>query len=400
MAAASSSPAEPVDVAVVGAGLAGLAAALGFVRAGFSVICIGRVERAPPGRTVALFGASLDFLETLGVLGHVEAAGAAMRTLRIVDATSSLFAARPVTFRASEIGRDAFGLNVENAVLAVILSEALPTVARWTTEVVDFDFGADGATLKTADGRSLSAKLVVGADGRASPTRKAAGIDMSQTRFGQSALTLLLRHSRGHEDASTEFHTREGPFTLVPLPGAGNAPHRSSLVWLMRNANAERRRRLDDAALAAEIREQSRAILGEVEIEGGRGLFPMTVQRVAQLTTRRVALVGDAAHAFPPIGAQGLNLGLRDVKAIVATARHARDEGADIGGDAALRGYAAARRPDIAMRTLAIGAVNLSLLAPFAPVHAARGFGLAALAHLAPLRRAAMREGLNPFLAS
>jgi 2-octaprenyl-6-methoxyphenol hydroxylase len=400
MAAASFSPAETVDIAVVGAGLAGLAAALGFQRAGFSVICIGGAERAPPGRTVALFGASLDFLESLGVLGRVEAAGAPMRTLRIVDATGSLFAPRPLTFRASEIGRDAFGLNIENAILATILAESLPEAARWTGEVVDFDFAADSATLRAADGRSLSAKLVVGADGRASPTRKAAGIDMSQTRFAQSALTLLLRHSRPHDDASTEFHTREGPFTLVPLPGVGNAPHRSSLVWLMRNDNADRRRLLDDDALAAEIRAHSRAILGEVEIEGGRGLFPMSVQRVAQLTGLRVALVGDAAHAFPPIGAQGLNLGLRDVKAIVATAEQARDEGNDIGGAAALRGYAAARRPDIAMRTLAIGAVNLSLLAPFAPVDAVRGLGLTALAHLAPLRRAAMREGLNPFLAN
>ena len=399
MAASSSSPAETVDVAVVGAGLAGLAAALGFVRAGFSVICIGGAERPAPGRTVALFGVSLDFLETLGILGRIEAAAAPMRTLRIVDATGSLFASRPVAFRASEIGRDAFGLNVENAILASILAEALPDAARWTCEVVDFDFAAEGATLRAIDGRSLSAKLVVGADGRASPTRKAAGIDMSQSRFAQSALTLLLRHSRSHEDASTEFHTREGPFTLVPLPGAAGAPHRSSLVWLMRNASAERRRLLDDAALAGEIRAQSQAILGEVEIEGGRGLFPMTVQRVAAVTARRVALVGDAAHAFPPIGAQGLNLGLRDVKAIVKTAKQARDEGADIGGEPALRRYAVARRPDIAMRTLAIGAVNLSLLTPFAPVDMARGLGLAALAHLAPLRRAAMREGLNPFLA-
>ncbi len=400
MAAAPSSPADTVDIAVVGAGLAGLAAALGFVRAGFSVICIGGAERAPPGRTVALFGASLDFLESLGVLGRVEAAAAPMRTLRIVDATGSLFAPRPLAFRASEIGRDAFGLNVENAILAAILAEALPEAALWTSEVVDFDFAPERATLRAADGRSLSAKLVVGADGRASPTRKAAGIDMTQSRFAQSALTLLLRHSRPHDDASTEFHTREGPFTLVPLPGAGNAPHRSSLVWLMRNANADRRRALSDEALAAEIRAQSQAMLGEVEIEGGRGLFPMTVQRVAQLTAPRVALVGDAAHAFPPIGAQGLNLGLRDVKAIVATVKQARDEGADIGGEATLRGYAASRRPDIAMRTLAIGAVNMSLLAPFAPVDLARGLGLAALANLAPLRRAVMREGLNPFLAN
>ena len=253
--------------------------------------------------------------------------------------------------------------------------------------------------LTLADGRRLSAQLVVGADGRGSPSRKAAGIDATERRFGQTALTMLLRHSRPHDDASTEFHTREGPFTLVPLPPTPQAPHRSSLVWLMRDASAGRLRDKADAELARDIRTRSHAMLGDIEIEGGRGGFPMTIQRVARLTAPRLALVGDAAHAFPPIGAQGLNLGLRDVAEIVAIAARARNEGGDPGGDAALAAYARARRADIALRTLGIGAFNASLLASSWPVDMARGLGLAALGAAAPLRRLAMREGLNPFLA-
>jgi 2-octaprenyl-6-methoxyphenol hydroxylase len=399
MADTSHSPAQAFDVIVIGAGLAGLAAALGLARAGLRCACVGRLERSGPGRTVALLGRSLDILEGLGVMAEIEAKAAPMRAMRLVDDTGSLFAPRPVNFRASEIGRDVFGWNIENGALSSILAEALGDLPRFETDVVGFDFGADAVRLTLSDGRALSAALVIGADGRGSPSRKASGIDATTRNFGQTALTLALRHTRPHDDASTEFHTREGPFTLVPLPPTAEAPHRSSLVWLMRDATAERMTRLSDRELAAQLRARSHAMLGEIEIEGGRGGFPMTVQRVARLTGRRLALVGDAAHAFPPIGAQGLNLGLRDVAEIVTQAARARDEGQDPGGEATLEAYAAARRPDIALRTTAVGALNLSLLAPYLPVDAARGLGLAALAAVTPLRRLAIREGLTPFLA-
>ncbi|MDE3177814.1 MAG: FAD-dependent monooxygenase [Pseudomonadota bacterium] len=397
MAVSSQTPS--FDVAVVGAGLVGLAATLGFARAGFSVACIGRPERGGPGRTVALLGRTLDILENLDVLAAVEREAAPMRLLRIVDDTGSLFAARPVEFRAAEMGRDVFGWNIENSHLAALLAGALGETPRLAADVAAFDFAGEAARLDLSDGRSVSAKLVVGADGRGSAARKAAGIDMSERRFGQTALTLALRHERPHDDASTEFHTREGPFTLVPLPPTADAPHRSSLVWLMRDASAARRLALGEAELARELRVRAHAMLGEIEIEPGMGAFPMTIQRVASLTAPRLALAGDAAHAFPPIGAQGLNLGLRDVAGIVAAAGEARAEGADIGGAATLLRYAAQRRGDIALRTLGVGAFNASLLASSWPVDALRGLGLAALGAAAPLRRLAMREGLNPFLA-
>ncbi len=393
---------EISDVFVVGAGLAGAAAAIGFARAGLRVVSSGALDRLGQGRTVALFGPSIAFLKDLGVWNEIEAAAAPLRSLRIVDDTGSLFSPRPVEFRASEIGLDAFGWNIENARLADILGGPLAreaNIQRVDSRVAQFEFATGEARLTTSEGRQFTASLVVGADGRASATRKAAGIDVSVHRYGQSALTLFLRHSRQHEDFSSEFHTREGPFTLVPLPGTPEAPIRSSLVWVMSDAQARRRAALDDESLVNEIHAQSRGLLGDLSIDGGRGTFPMLRQNVRRLTGVRLALVGDAAHAFPPIGAQGLNLGLRDVAAILRAALAARRDGADIGARATLARYAEDRRPDIAVRMIAVNGLNLSLLADFAPVDALRGLGLTALRRIGPLRRLVMREGVTPATA-
>jgi 2-octaprenyl-6-methoxyphenol hydroxylase len=216
--------------------------------------------------------------------------------------------------------------------------------------------------------------------------------------YPQSALTVFLAHTRPHEDYSTEFHTRQGPFTLVPLPATPSARLRSSLVWVMSHAEAARRAALDDEALAGEIEAQARSLLGAMRIEGARGVFPMVRQIVTRLVATRLALVGDAAHAFPPIGAQGLNLGLRDVKGLIEAAREAAAEGDDIGGAAALERFSRSRGLDIATRTGAVDGLNRSLLAHFGPLDAARGLGLAALGAIGPLRRLVMREGVAPTL--
>src|SRR5579863_5100723 len=324
---AETSPSPAFDVAVVGAGLAGLAAALCFARAGFRVASVGRIERPGPGRTVALLGQTLEFLQNLGVLAAVEGAAAPMRKLRIVDDTGSLLAARPVEFRATEIGRDLFGWNIENAAFAAILLAALGP--RFEADVAGFDFADADARLTLDDGRVVTAALVVGADGRGSPARKAAGIDMSARRFGQTALTMSLRHSRPHDDFSTEFHTRQGPFTLVPLPPDSAGRRRSSLVWVMAEAEARRRAALADDALSAEIEAQAQSIHGAMLIAGARGVFPLASQSAARLTAKRLALIGDAAHVLPPIGAQGFNLGLRDVAQLIEIVAQAKVAGED-----------------------------------------------------------------------
>ena len=368
-------------------------------QAGFDVVCCGAAERTGRGRTVALLDQSVAFLDSLGLWSGLQSRAAPLRSLRLIDDSGTLFPPRPVEFHAAEIGLGAFGWNIENDRMAEALAAAVAQIAsveRIEDGVAAYDFSADAVRARLKDGRVISARLAIGADGRDSRARRAAGLKARLHRYPQSALTAFLAHRLPHDDFSTEFHTRGGPFTLVPLPANATAPNRSSLVWVMGQEEARRREGLDDEALAREIERQGHSILGAMRIEGERGFFPMARQTVPKIVAERLALVGDAAHVLPPIGAQGLNLGLRDVEAIIVVTVEARAEGRDIGGTETLRAYERARRADIALRTGAVDGLNRSLLTRFAPVDVARGAGLATLSAVGPLRRLVTRAGIGP----
>ncbi|MBR1168682.1 UbiH/UbiF family hydroxylase [Bradyrhizobium liaoningense] len=382
------------DAAVVGGGPAGLAAAIALAQAGARTALVARRVPYADNRTTALLGASIDLLESLDVWSRCRDKAAALEVMRLVDDTGRLFRAPEVRFSCHEIGLDAFGYNIDNRSLMLALearAAELPNLVRFDDEAESVVIEADDVALRTASGQFLSARLVVGADGRHSLCREAAGIEVTRRELSQTALTFNVGHSRPHRNVSTEFHTPHGPCVFVPLPG-----DRSSIVWVSAPAEAERLRGLSDEELSAAIEKQSHSILGRMNVEPGRNLFPLAIERPKSFGRDRIALVGEAAHVVPPIGAQGLNLGLRDAADIARLAGDAIAAGRDPGADDVLKRYDRARRPDILSRTFAIDIANRSLLNDFLPLQPVRAVGMHLLGAIGPLRRFAMREGLTP----
>jgi 2-octaprenyl-6-methoxyphenol hydroxylase len=384
------------DILVAGAGAAGLSAALALAGPERRVTVVGLPDVGGAARTVALFDGSIRFLDSLGVWALVAQESAALRVMRIVDDTGSLFRAPPTEFHSSEIGLEAFGWNIENRILVEAMAQAArnhPHIRLIADTVAEYEFQAGAAIARTQSGEEIEAKLVVAADGRRSPARRAARIAAREWEYPQVAITAIFAHRRPHGEVSTEFHTRQGPCTFVPLPGTREHAMRSSLVWLMSPREAERRQAMAAEEFAREAEGASHHLLGRLTLLSARGVIPMSGLTAGTLTAPRLALVGEAAHVFPPIGAQGLNLGLRDCAHL---AEALETETGDPGASEPLARYEGLRRGDVASRTMAVDTLNRALLTNFLPMDFLRGAGLSALGAIGPLRRLAMREGVLP----
>ncbi|MBR1120900.1 UbiH/UbiF family hydroxylase [Bradyrhizobium lablabi] len=382
------------DVVVIGGGPAGLSAAIALSESGAKTALLARRAPYADNRTTALLGASVDLLERLDVWQRCRDKAAPLRVMRLVDDTGRLIRAPEVRFVSEEIGLEQFGFNIDNRTLLAALEQRAAELAgltRLDDEAQAVTPDMEQATIVTAGGKSLAARLVVGADGRQSLCREAAGIAVSRRDLHQAALTFNIGHTRPHKNISTEFHTSDGPCVFVPLPG-----DRSSVVWVTSPREAERLISLGDEELSEAIEKQSHSILGRVAVEPGRNKFPLSIEQPRQIARNRVALVGESAHVVPPIGAQGLNMGLRDAADVADIVHDAIAAGDDPGSQRSLGRYARARASDVTSRTMVIDIANRSLLSDFLPMQAARATGLHLISSIGPLRRLAMREGLAP----
>ena len=382
---------------VVGGGPTGLAAAAGIRRAGLTVALIDEPPAAADVqslKTAALFPPSVALLRGLGAWPRIASEAEPMTGLRLADDTGGLLRAPEVLFKATEIGLEALAHNVPNAAISRGLNEiavAEGVVMPGAGRAISVSCGATGCTVTCADGRVLTSSFVVGSDGRASPTRAAAGIPTETWAYDQSALIAVFAHSRPHHGISTELHGPAGPCTTVPLAG-----RRSSLVWVDRPHRVAELMRLDDRAFSLALRERLAGLLGDVVASGARRWFPMAGLMAERMAKGRVALVGEAGHALPPIGAQGLNLGLADAAVLADAISKWVQDGRRQPIETVLAGYARRRDDDIRRRAGAVDVLNRSLEGGNPVARLVRGAGLHVLAALPGARKLLMSRGLEP----
>lgn len=391
---------EPTrDVAVVGLGPSGLVTALALAHIGADVVAVGPRPSSPKAsaretRTAALLTSSVDLLKALDVWQALEPHAAPLEVIRIIDASQSLIRAPEIEFRADELGLPAFGYNIANTALTEALyaraQAVLPAVVA--AGVAHLAVDANQAILNLEDGATLRARLVAGADGRGSICRKSVGIGVTETPYDQAAVAASFTHAQPHKNVSAELHSEGGSVTTVPLPD----PQTSSLIWVGPPGEIARLMRCDEQSFLDALAKRLDGLLGTISSVGVRAEFKVTGLAADRLAARRTVLVGEAGHILPPIGAQGLNLGLRDAASLADCVAEALRAGRDPGGDDVLNAYQRARKLDVMTRTLGVELLSRSLLTSLPPLQAARGLILHGLKSFAPLRRAVMRVGLAP----
>lgn len=379
------------DAVIVGAGPAGMAATLALLKAGLNAICTGPAPGANgiDHRTTAFLHGSIRFLdETLDLWKDLAPFAAPLTTLRLIDRTGRLFRAPDMMFSASETGEESFGANIPNARITDELLKALGDHFIPSDGVVALQDHSGGKTilLRLADGRELHTKLVIGADGRKSFCRESQNIPVKRWDYSQTALVCDLGHDRPHNNACTEFHRKNGPLTLVPLPG-----NFSALIWTEMPERASELKAMSEEDFIAALTTQAGRVYGTFTSVGPRAAFPLSGLIATKLHGHRLALVGEAAHAMPPIGAQGLNLGIRDIIDLVECVRHADDPGApDV-----LTKYTNRRKTDVRTITYAADLLSRSLTSNLPFFQLARGIGLSVLSLPGYLRRTFMRQGMS-----
>lgn len=379
------------DAVVVGGGLAGLAAAVAVAKAGLSTIHL-----APKGprdqRTSALMLPSVAYLKGAGLLADPATIGHPLTQIRIIDATDRLLRAPETLFDSAEAGLEAFGWNFPNTRLTESFEAAragLANLKTVETSLLELEPHDGGTRLTLADRSVLDVPLVVGADGKKSLVRAAGGFRAREHGFTQAALVCDLELARPLGGTSVEFHYKQGPFTLVPAGG-----NRANLVWIDDREVLKSARALGPEHLREVFHEKSQRLFGDIQLATPTHMFPLSTISVDQAGANGVVLVGEAAHAFPPIGAQGLNLGLRDVAGLSA-ALAAADTSSAGWASRVSKDYSTRRAGDLARTGTMVDTLFRSLLTDLLPAQMLRAGGLWALKLLPPLRKQAFGLGMG-----
>lgn len=391
------------DILISGGGIAGLTATAAFANAGFSVIC---VDPTPPVtkledpkadlRTTAFLQPSRETLIDAGLWDKLAPFATPLETMRIVDAGGERPEARLIKdFNASDISDLPFGWNLPNWLLRREILASIDELDNATflagKSVKDVLTRQNGAIVRLSDGNSMEAKLLIAADGRNSTVRQALEIPVKTYRYGQKALVLTVSHIPSHENVSTEVHRSGGPFTLVPLPDR-DGKHFSAVVWMDKKATIEDLAKLDNATLGAKCSDRSAFILGSLTVEGGHATWPIISQIADRMYGERTALMAEAAHVVPPIGAQGLNMSLGDLRVLLDLAIATPDS---VGSREMLEKYNKTRHREAQIRVKGVDLLNRTSIVGAQGLRDLRAGALNAFYNVAPIRKTLMRAGLG-----
>lgn len=392
---------DKVDVVVSGGGVAGLAAAAAFGSAGYSVLCVDPTppvtDAAMPGadlRSTAFLQPSIPVLAAAGLWQRLEPHAMPLQVMRIVDAGGPEPVARVThDFDAGDVSDRPFGWNLPNWLLRREFAahlQHLPTVDfRPGIATTRLFTRSTEARVTLSDGAVIRAKLVIGADGRHSTIRRELGIGVRTTDYGQKALAFAVTHAEPHGNISTEIHRTGGPFTLVPLPDHQGKPC-SAVVWMDEAARIDALHALPPPAFEVEVNARSCGLFGWLDLASATTLWPIISQIADHFTGQRCALMAEAAHVVPPIGAQGLNMSLADLAALLDLATPDT-----LGTQAMLDAYERRRRPDVRVRLAGIDALNRASMLQSQALRDLRAKTLDTLYSLKPVRRGLMQLGIG-----
>ena len=386
---------DRADVIIFGGGLVGLALASALDSSGLSAVVVDPADPAPranssfDGRTSAVSSSSTRMLETIGVASHLAKAGCPIRRIAVADGL------KPGGLHFDSDDDEPLGYMHENRNLRAALqarAEAGKSIwLLWKSAVSAVDRNDHGVTVSLADGRKLGAPLLVAADGRNSRTREAAGINIARWKYDHQAIVSVVRHERPHEHVAYEIFYPTGPYALLPMNDDA-AGHRSAIVWSVPNEDATGWLSLNDEDFAAEAQAAMGGFLGKVEMVAPRSSFPLGFHHAAQISAKRLALAGDAAHAIHPIAGQGLNLGFRDVAALTQVLVEGARLGLDLGDQQLLDRYQRWRSLDALSVAFATDSLTRVYGIPGAAASAIRRFGMGLVGRLSPLRNRLMNE--------
>ena len=382
---------DTCDLLIIGGGLVGMTLALAAATKGITSHVVDRADPADltaegfDGRASAISTASWRLFRHIGLGDALEPFACPIESIAVTDQMKP----GRIDF-TPEPHEGSLGRMFPNRQLRLALFEAAraePAI-QWheRAEIVARERGEHGVSVTLADGSVLKAAVMVGAEGRGSPTREEAGISIAQWQYDHRAIIAGLTHAKPHDGVAWEIFYPAGPFALLPMRDGEDGSHHSALVWTVDEKDAAGTLKLGDRAFLAEVEERMHGILGSITGVGPRSSFPLGFHHTATITDRRLALVGDAAHGIHPIAGQGLNLGLRDVGALVEVFEEALRLGLDLGDAQVLARYERWRGLDSFMVALATDGLTRLFGVPGKTASAVRRFGMGGVQRIGPLK--------------